>query len=186
MMKFILFLLSFFTAFNISAQRKAKEIDKIEIYLLKEPVQENGRHPGTLYFLPSKNDISNEAFIDDNEILGYFIYQDTLRGVPDSFYSIRLSQSAKEKINNLKNIPLCCGLKFAIVVNGTPVFGAYFWNFASSFGCDWINVPARAAEDQIFLMKGLPSSYFNNTKADPRGNKDLLDAFAVTKRLFNL
>ena len=70
---------------------------------------------------------------------------------------IYLTKSGIEKINN-KEIPLR-GLAFVIRINGKNVYGGWFWNFFSSFGCDRIyNYPTENVtekENELDLKFGL-------------------------------
>jgi len=154
----------------------------MEIYLLKNSFQENKHKPEFNYFFPSKGELCDSPFILDSEILAYDIKEDTIKN--RKAYTFLLKESAAEKINNLKDIPLCCGLKFAVTVNSTPIFGAYFWNVYSSFGCNWIVSFARS-EGKLKLMKALPSEFYDKEHEDPRGNNDLLEACRISNRLVN-
>ena len=60
------------------------------------------------------------------------------------------------------------GLAVAIVLNGKPIYGFWFWNVFSSFGCD--RVYAYPKHD--FEIKfGLPNDY--TFGSDPRFNIEL-------------
>jgi len=155
---------------------------KIEIYLLNNASNPNQYQPKNKYFLPTTEQLSENAFIRDDEICGYKIYQDTSKQKRGKLYSFILSKSAQQKINALKNIPLCCGKKFAVVLNGKPVFGAYFWNLISSFGCNWLTALAYC-NGELELINRLPESNFDETKQDPRNDKALIEAFKSTGRL---
>lgn len=166
----------------VSGQNTAISKPKIEIYLISKLTRPDSLQPKNNYFLPTANDLSDTAFIKDEEILSYKIYQDSAQHKIRKLYSFLLNSSGQKKINDLKNIPLCCGKKFAVVLNNKPVFGAYFWNLYSSFGCTWLTTVAFH-NAELVLMKGLPENYFDETKQDPRDNKDLIDAFKSTGRL---
>lgn len=175
---------------NLFGQDTKVTKPKIEIYFLNNAskiyfaqLRDNYfNQPANNYFLPTAEQLSEIAFISDDEITGYKIYQDTSKQKRGELYSFILSKSAQEKINHLKNIPLCCGEKFAVVLNGKPIFGAYFWNLVSSFGCTWLTAFACSNEG-LYLMKGLPENYFDETKQDPRNDKALIEAFKSTGRL---
>lgn len=167
---------------NLSGQNIVTNNPKIEIYFLKESEKLFSTQPRSNYFNPTSEELSDTAFIKNEEIEGYRVYEDSLYPKSGKLYSLIISTSGQQKINALKNIPLCCGKKFVVVLNNQPVFGAYFWNLVSSFGCTWLTTFAYC-NDELILLKGLPNNYFDKTKEDPRGNVDLIEAFRSTGRL---
>ena len=162
---------------SLPGQNKSLQKTKIEIYFLKnEPTQS-----GNDYFLPTAKDLADTAFIHDNEIIGYGIYPDSFHLTRQPIYVVFLNISGKQKLATIKNISLCCGKRFAMVLNDQPVYGAYLWNDISSFGCSWLTAFSFAGN--ISISKGLPEDYFDKTRDDPRNNKNLLNAFKISGRL---
>ena len=156
---------------------------KIEIYLVDELPGHEAVENQSKYFLPTISDLKETAFIEDTEIEAYEIINDSSsKNNGGTDYYLLLSKSGQEKLHNLKEIPLCCGQRFAIVVNGQPIYGGYFWNAVSSFGCDWVTIIALAF-DKLPIEGGLPHSYFTDKHSDPRGDLTLINAFKITGRL---
>jgi hypothetical protein len=77
-----------------------------------------------------------------------------------------LNDSGKEKLSNLE-IPLQ-GLAASVVLDGIPIYGFWFWNIVSSFGCDWVYTYPM---DNLELKFGLPNGFGKGM--DPRLNSTL-------------
>lgn len=166
------------------AQVTSQKKPVIEIYLLKKKITGDSIFSKVVssYFLPDKNDITDTAFITDNEITGYVIIADSTNLIKNTSYTLLLANSAQQKINSLRQIPICCGLQFVIAINKTPVLGGYFWNPFSSFGCVWIAAYAEY-RNGLVLRKGIGGWPWGKDKEDPRGNINLISAFRSTGRL---
>ena len=156
---------------------------KVEIYLLKhsgKPSSENASD----YFLPSKKDISDTPLIHNNEILEYEITgHPTAHALStelsDTVYSYRFVTGIdvlKRLQESNVNVSLQ-GLPFPVVVNGQPVYGAYFWTSLSSFSCSWMT--------SYITQKGfsIESARFSASKPDPRQNIWLINCLKRTNRL---
>lgn len=79
---------------------------------------------------------------------------------------VELSAEAEQRMDSLK-IPLE-GLPMAMVLDGAIVYGLWFWNERSSFGCDRVYTYPRLG----FQIKfGLPGS--NTFGSDPRFDEGL-------------
>jgi len=81
---------------------------------------------------------------------------------------IKLTNSGKEKIDSIK-IPLQ-GLPVAMVLNGNPIYGFWFWNLRSSFGCDRVFTYPKL---DFRIKFGLPAT--NTNGKDPRYNYLILE-----------
>lgn len=156
---------------------------KIEIYLLK-PSAFDSLPMEDFYFEPNKNDIVDTPIIKDQEILAYNFKKNENDEVSYSYIDIK--EGAVTKIVELP-IDLSHGRRFALTVNGLPVFGGYFWNGLSSFGCNWIAVVVfrdKERQTKLGLGKGVGySKVFSEARKDPRGKADLLNAFNKSGRL---
>lgn len=79
---------------------------------------------------------------------------------------IELTEKAKKQLKELK-IPLK-GLPVAMVLNGEIVYGFWFWNIVSSFGCDRVYTYPTL---DFKIRFGLPQS--NTFGNDPRFDERL-------------
>jgi hypothetical protein len=166
------------------AQSKAEK--HFEFYLLKtSKPNKDGSKELRGEFLFSEFDLDENPIIRDNEILEYVRFADTTKYQGQIFVDVRhrikVSQSVIDRINNL-NIPLCCGRQFALVLNKKIIYGGYFWNIVSSFGCNAIT--AFATGGYIEIRWKLPGSD-QQDKADPRDNLKLIDGMKETGRIRN-
>ena len=66
---------------------------------------------------------------------------------------IILTQSGIEKLKK-QEVPLS-GLAFVLKLNGKTVYGGWFWNMVSSFGCDRIWTWQNPIENELNLSFGL-------------------------------
>ena len=84
-----------------------------------------------------------------------FLNKDDIEKFDWNLSKIYLTSSGIEKLRN-KEIPLR-GLAFVIKLNRKAVYGAWFWNMFSSFGCDRIyTYPSEnVKENEIDLKFGL-------------------------------
>lgn len=81
---------------------------------------------------------------------------------------IEFTDSAKARMKRLE-IPLS-GLPVAMVLNNEIIYGFWFWNVFSSYGCDWVyTYPTLDFE----IKFGLPS--ISKYIVDPRFDKKLED-----------
>lgn len=139
----------------------------LEIYLVKHSFPDFTKERVEDYcyycFDPQKKDLFDTPLIKQNEI-EYFDWDNQ---------QIKLTNSGLKKIDSLK-IPLQ-GLAVAMVLNGEPIYGFWFWNAVSSFGCDRVCAYPKL---DFKIEFGLPS---NNTKGkDPRFNPILQDHLIKT------
>lgn len=125
-----------------------------EIFLVRvsAPDFTSGKPVNCYYcFEPKKSDLYSAAFLRQSDVKYFDWYRQ----------QIQLKVTALKKIDSLK-IPLQ-GLAAAIVIDGEPIYGFWFWNEASSFGCDRVfTFPAR----DFVLEFGLPDR--NKSGHDPR------------------
>jgi hypothetical protein len=145
---------------------------KIELYMLKKnhiPQADIDEPIG--YFMPSKADLADYPLVADNEIMEYDIQKDTTRP-----YAFNITKKAALRVDSIaQKVPLY-GLAFAMVVNGEPVFGGYFWSPSSSYVCTWLT--AFAAADRISIYP----CYSGMGYTDPRLNTTLMDCLKKTSR----
>ena len=131
----------------------------LEIYLVKHdfPNFTNEKRADCYYcFSPIKNDLFDKPLLVESDIQ-YFEWTNQ---------QIKLTDVGLDKIKKL-DIPLQ-GLAAAIVVDGQPVYGFWFWNIISSFGCDRVFTYPTL---DFKIAFGLPS---DNTKGeDPRFDSKL-------------
>jgi hypothetical protein len=81
-----------------------------------------------------------------------FLNQNDFEKFDWNLSKIYLTDSGMEKLKN-KEIPLR-GLPFVIQLNGKNVYGAWFWNVFSSFGCDRMyTYPYRIKEDKAISLE---------------------------------
>ena len=146
---------------------------KVELFMLKGHAEAQTDIDDPMgYFMPVTADLQAQPLVPDNEMLSYDINKDSTKP-----YYINLSKAEAKKVDSLvKKIPLH-GLAFAIVVNGEPVYGGYFWSPSSSFICTWVT--AYAVGDRIVIHKG----YDDMGYADPRQHAKLMDCLKTSNRL---
>ena len=149
-MKYFLSIISIFILFSCDKPTESG----IEIYQVKVsfPDFTKNTEPDCYYcFEPTKNDFFETALIKESDIK-LFDWEKQ---------QIILTEKGKKKISELE-IPLQ-GLPVAMVLNGEPIYGFWFWNYISSFGCD--RVFTYPTHD--FKIKfGLPND--NKYGQDPR------------------
>ena len=109
-------------------------------------------------FIPEKSDLFDKPILIEKDI-EYFDWENQV---------LVLNDSGKEKLSNLE-IPLQ-GLAASVVLDGIPIYGFWFWNIVSSFGCDWVYTYAR---DNLELKFGLPNGFGKGM--DPRRSRTLGD-----------
>ncbi|MBS1509281.1 MAG: hypothetical protein JST86_00455 [Bacteroidetes bacterium] len=162
---------------DAAAQQNATNTCKVEIYLLNKKIKAFDsalKIAGSFY--PKKEDLQDTPFIKDKEIISYTIEKRNKAKKRDHTYTIYLSHSISNKINSIRDISICCGLKFAIVINDSLIFGGYFWNPISSFTAN--AVTAYIHDDDIVL-----TDLFRSYNEDFRKNALLLDSMKKTGRL---
>jgi hypothetical protein len=151
---------------------------KVEFYLLKRVIPNSDSTKGMrAQFNVVLSDLQDTAFIKDTDIISYSISLDTTRAATDI---VKISKSAALQLDKLK-LPLCCGQQFAIVVNRHICYAGYFWNFVSSWGCDWITAFAKG--NAIAILRRLPDYNSKPGDSDARKDKVLLDCLEATNRL---
>ena len=154
---------------------------KIEFYLLKKeiPVVIN-----SMDFHATRDDLEDTAFITNDEITSFSIKKNTTKDsktVEQHFFHV--SQEVVERINKLE-IPLFPGKQFVLLVDGEIIYGGYFWNFFSSWGCS--GIVAFAIGDKIIIERKLPDYGYENdmeAAADRRKNPILFDCLQLTNRM---
>lgn len=160
---------------------QAQVIEKcchVEIYLLNGTYTFRPDNFSPIgYFMPQLSYLADTPLVHDDEIVAYEIPRDSSQP-----YYINLKPATAHRLDSMaKKAPPFDGIPFAIVVDGTPLFGAYLWNVNSSFGCDWIL--AMTWPDRIGLYPGLPHYCFSAAHPDPRGGSIIMDRFRRTDRL---
>ena len=157
-------------------EKSESQTHTIEVYLLKEIQTASDTD---FYFSPTLTQIADTPFIRDSEIIGYEIVPDTIQG---ERHLLLLNKSGQRRVGELSDISLQHGLPFAVVVDNVPIYGGYFWNYFSSFSCDWITVPAFAS-DKLEIKRGLPYYYFTKDHPDPRNDERIMASLLGTGRL---
>lgn len=161
----LLYIFALFTFFTLDAQKNG-----LEIYLVKRPFPDFSVKQGDNYcyycFEPKEADLFPEPLITENDI-EYFDWDKQ---------KIKLNIHGKSKIDSL-DIPLQ-GIAVAMVLNGKPIYGFWFWNLLSSFGCDRVyTYPAIGFEIEF----GLPDDYKKGE--DPRYDEELFEYLKTTTLL---
>lgn len=140
----------------------------LEIYLVKHDYPDfTKEHLDTscyYCFKPNKIDLFDSALIKQSDI-EYFDWE---------VQTIKLNANGIKKLIALK-VPLK-GMAAAISIDNEPIYGFWFWNIVSSFGCDWVcTYPVNLG---FKLQFGLPTG---NTKGiDPRFDKRIEDYIIKT------
>jgi hypothetical protein len=101
----------------------------LEIYQVKYPYPNHyvENKPNCYYcFKPTIEQLFDKPIITEKDIVSFNWETQT----------IKLTEEAQKKIVDLE-IPLQ-GLAMAITVNKEVVYGFWFWNVLSSFGCDYV------------------------------------------------
>lgn len=109
-------------------------------------------------FTPQDTDLLGKPILTENDIK-YFDWETQ---------QIQLKESGKRKLDSLE-IPLQ-GLAVAITINKDPIYGLWFWNVVSSFGCDWVCTFPKL---DFKINFGLP--FKNTLSQDPRFDLRLKD-----------
>jgi hypothetical protein len=172
-MRLILFFIMIFYSYLFSFENTNDSSNTlIEIYLLRinsSSIHEDGIC-GKLEV--KKDDLVNNPFINDFEIIGY----DT------TTFTIFITDSARKRISILEpSLPI--GIPFVITVNKKPVLSGYFWNPVSSWGCNWYVIFADN-DNKLNIINELPPKR-NKDLDDQRLNKDMIQAFKESKRIVN-
>ncbi len=165
MKPFLLYIFTLFTLFTLDAQKNG-----LEIYLVKRPFPDfsDKQRDNYCYYCiePKEADLFPEPIITENDI-EYFDWDNQ---------QIKLNIHGKSKIDSLE-IPLQ-GLAVAMVLNGKPIYGFWFWNIFSSFSCDRVyTYPAFGFKIEF----GLPNDYKKGE--DPRYNEELFEYLKSTNLL---
>ena len=158
---------------------------KVEFYVLNRIVETIDSSSYTsANFLVTIDDLEETAFIADNEITSFYIQKYITKNnktLEQHFFIV--PKTVIDRINE-QEIPLCCGKQFALLVNGNIVYGGYFWNFYSSFGCE--GIVAFAFNEKILIERKLPDYGYENEKeeeTDMRNNQNLFDCLKSTDRM---
>lgn len=137
----------------------------LEIYLVRHDYPDfTKKHFCSYCFKPAKVDLFDSALIIQSDI-EYFDWK-TQR--------VKLSENGLKKLKALK-IPLQ-GLAAAISIDKEPIYGFWFWNVVSSFGCDWV---CTYPDLGFKLQFGLPTGEAKGK--DPRFDKRIDDFIVKTK-----
>jgi len=157
---------------------------KIEFYLVKRISHTFHYHRGEV-FKPLKEDLGDSILINDTELKNYLIKADTFK-IHDTIVLIQDHHSIILDSNAIKRLKdstpsICCGVPFAILVDGQIIYRGYFWNSFSSFGSDWITV--FISENRLDILRKLPDMSSRDLINDPREDKLLFDCLKKTDRL---
>lgn len=157
------YILTFILSFILFGCEKPKEVG-IEIYQVRisNPDFTKALESECIYcFEPKKSDLYDEPIITESDIESFDWEKQ----------QITLTEEGKHKMFETE-IPLE-GLPVAMVLNEKPIYGFWFWNMVSSFGCDRVFTYPK----MDFKIKfGLPDN--NTFGEDPRfddGLKNYLD-----------
>ena len=145
-MKFIIISLLSILFFGIRVPNKDKGIEIYRVYQVERTIK------GCNYcFQPKSEDLFKEPLLTENDIKNFDWDKQ----------QIVLTQSGITKIKELE-IPLS-GMPVAMVLNGEVIYGFWFWELHSSFGCDYVYTYPQLNFEIKF---GLPESYRHGN--DPR------------------
>jgi len=132
-----------------------------------------------LYLLESFSTIGTSRQIDESAVLlkqqplivyADFLYYDT------SDFSFGLSDKAVNAINNIQHSTF--GVPFAITVNDTLIYTAYFWPSYSSGGCNWAVVdPIMTRSGEMQVRLGYPGQFPGQTIPDRRNDRRIVNVF---------
>ena len=129
----------------------------LEIYQVKKPYSDfiNKDKPECYNCLDIKTeDLFDKPLLTENDF----------RKFDWTNQQIELTEKARQKLKDLE-IPLQ-GLPVAMVLNGELIYGFWFWNVFSSFGCDRVYTYPTL---DFKIEFGLPKS--NTFGSDPRFDK---------------
>ncbi|MBZ4034789.1 hypothetical protein K6T82_08425 [Flavobacterium sp. 17A] len=144
---FFTFLL--FIGFNLYSQKSEIEFFYVENY-------KNSNSDCKYCFDLEKAKLSSVPLLNEKDIK-HFNWQTQ---------QIILTEKGKHKFTDLK-IPLS-GLPVVLTLNGRKIYGLWFWNAVSSFGCDRVYTFPTI---DFKIRFGLPKNYRFGT--DPRFDKKL-------------
>jgi len=152
------YVLTIIIGFMFYGCEKSQELG-IEIYQVKQLYPDFTKQPKPECFYcfePKKSELYDKPIITESDI-EKFDWKNQ---------KIILTEEGKQKISELE-IPLE-GLAVAMVLNGKPIYGFWFWNIASSFGCDRVYTYPQLGFEIKF---GLPND--NTFGNDPRFDSEL-------------
>jgi hypothetical protein len=163
-----------------AAGQKRDTCCHVEIYLLNGTYTFRPDNFSPIgYFMPERSYLAATPLVCDSEITGYEVPRDSMQP-----YYINLKEETAHRLDSIAHkAPPFDGLPIAVVVDGEPVFGAYIWNVASQFGCDWIM--AMPFPGRLVLYPGIPHYCFNAAHPDPRGGTRIIDRMRRTYRVIN-
>ena len=154
-MKYVLIIIISWTFFSCDKPEESG----IEIYQVKHPYQDftKQHEPECFYcFVLKKMELFDKPIITESDIESFDWAKQ----------KIILTEKGKLKISEL-DIPLR-GMAVSMVLNGKSIYGFWFWNLASSFGCDRVYTYPKLDFEIKF---GLPSD--KGFGSDPRFNDEL-------------
>jgi len=176
-MKAVLIITFLFSVHFSRGQAEQISVCKIEIYLLNKSIKAfdtTRRVVGK--FNVKKEDLQDTAFIKDNEIISYTIEKYKLNRKRKYWHKILLSGSIDDRIKRLGDIPLCCGIKYALVINDEVAYSGYLWNPISSF-------TSTAITSSVHRNEILVTNMYQTKERDPRNNPVLFSCLKKSNRL---
>ncbi len=110
--------LTFFVILFLSCLNGYSQSCKIEFYLLKQPVVSIDKDTQLVTeFHVSKDDLFDSPFISNEEVLGFSVKTDKMKkGKKRERHIFHVPDSVTKRINDLQ-IPLCCGMQFALLAD---------------------------------------------------------------------
>ena len=130
----------------------------LEIYQVKRQYPDSyvENKPKCYYcFAPTSDQLFETPLISEKDIVSYNLDSQT----------IELTEEAYKKICELQ-IPLQ-GLAVAITINKEVIYGFWFWNEISSFGCDYVYTFPKS-EFKIFFHKPFNGGISEDPRFDYR------------------
>ncbi len=156
-MKAIDILLALFVLATTITPGLAQKGRGIEIYQVKQSTLPHSNEGSTGYFFtPDKSALAAAPLLTEAD-LDHFDFEQQ---------QVVLNQQGKAKIGAM-TIPLE-GVPVAVVLNGKPLYGFWFWHMASSHGCDWV---AAYPTHNFKIIHGIPNSAAKGQ--DPRFSHQL-------------
>jgi hypothetical protein len=156
------YLIVIFLSFSITGYGLESNKLGIKIYCVKEGFKNSSKNCNYCFDV-------NTVELDENPILDENDFE--------NFYwknqQIILNYSGKQKLKKIK-IELS-GLPVVMVLNNKRVYGFWFWNMFSSFGCDRVYT---YPQNDFKIRFGLPTN--NALGEDPRFNK-ILEKYVSNK-----
>lgn len=145
-----------------------KDLGQVELYLI-----DDFSRIGQSYQIDEGSVITNNvAFIEYKELLSYD---------PEA-HLFKLSDIAKERIENLENIH---GAPFALKANGKLIYTGYFWQSYSSSMCDWVVIDPLLVEigNELKVQLGYPGLVQGQVIPDRRNDRRIIEIFQRDNKL---